>query len=191
MNKIILDTNIVSTFIKIEKLPLLASLFPNHVLTMSKGVKEELTASLFQDIPIDETSLSPDEFLFFDKFAKRYGSLGKGELECITICISRSIPMLTNDRKAKNVAIENGVLCWDLPEILRALLLKHLVDPDQLEILIKSIEDEDNIVFKNKVRLFDMDRRNIHLRILQSPIPRLSPPLRSILLHDRVIGFLV
>ena len=157
MTGVLLDTNIVSTFIKIDQLPLLASLFPNHSLTITGGVLEELSAAGFLDVPLRVTYLTRDEATLLEILTRRYGFLGKGELECITICLSRSLRLLTNDRKAKTVARENNIGCWDLPEILRAMLLKGIIEKDQLRKIIRAIETRDNIIFKNADRLWGFD----------------------------------
>lgn len=155
MRTIILDTNIVSTFLKIDELSLLQSLFPNHVLAITTGVREELQAAEFNTGPFAMVKLTRDENDRKEILARTYGFLGKGELECIAFGLSRSIPMLTNDHRAKNAALEQGITCFDLPEILRAMIFKGTIDLVRLQQIVHAIESKDNIIFKNVERLYE------------------------------------
>ena len=90
-----------------------------------------------------------------ERFRKMHKPLGKGELECISVCASRSLVMVTNDKRAKKSAVDLGIRCFDLPEIFRAMRLKGVVDVKDLKEIIQTIESKDNIVFKNVQRLYE------------------------------------
>jgi len=151
---IILDTNIASTFLKINEMNLLHSLFPNHALAITTGVQKELRAANYEVQHFTTLKLTKMEMGQREILAITSGSLGMGELECIVVCSTRSIPMLTNDRKAKNVALKKGIRCYDLTEILRAFKLKGIVDLNRLKQIVQAIESKDNIIFKDVERLY-------------------------------------
>ena len=84
---------------------------------------------------------------------KKYSGLGRGELESLCIALYRDAPVLSNDRNAKSVAHREGVKCWSLPEILRALFIGKLMSSEEIKEIIGEIESKDNIVFKNPERI--------------------------------------
>jgi predicted nucleic acid-binding protein len=72
--------------------------------------------------------------------------LGKGELQCIVICMSRICPFLTNDKKAKNFAREKGIKTWDIPDLLKAIWKAGIKRREEVRILIDLLEMKDYMV---------------------------------------------
>jgi predicted nucleic acid-binding protein len=114
---ILLDTDVLSAFAKISGLELLHELFSSDELLITNGVYEELTYIResgydFVDQILDfvrNTPMDDEELDMYHSFLKRT-NLGKGELQCIAVCIMRGYPFIMNDRKAKNFASVKGVV---------------------------------------------------------------------------------
>ena len=154
MKGLILDTNIISTFLRTDLLHLINAVFPNHAVIIPEAVLSELKRANFENLSIRCESIRPEEKRILVRISREYNNLGMGELECIAIAVNRQYPMLTNDRKAQKAAIDEGVKCWNLPELLRAALLKKVVTGKELRIIVERIEEKDDILFKNKEYIY-------------------------------------
>lgn len=154
MRYLILDTNIVSTLIKADLFHLVRAVFPHHKLLIPEAVEDELKRAGFEEPSLKCEKITPEEEKTLSGISGRHSGLGKGELECIAMAVTRDYPMLTNDRKAKNAALQEGVRCWGLPEFLRAVHLSGILTKEQLKAIVERIEDKDNIRFKHKERIY-------------------------------------
>ena len=154
---ILLDTDVLSAFAKISGLELLHELFSSDELLITNGVYEELTYIResgydFVDQILDfvrNTPMGDEELDMYHSFLKRT-NMGKGELQCIAVCIVRGYPFITNDRKAKNFASAKGVVAWDIPYILKALWVAEIKSKEDVAILMKMLEQKDMMIIKNK-----------------------------------------
>ena len=155
MKCLVLDTNIVSTLLKVRSFKHLYTTFPAYSLVITPAVANELDRAGFHDVPAIIETLTSDELSIQTRISEKRKSLGKGELECIAISLHRNWPLLTNDRKAQNVALSEGVPCWNLSELLRAMYLKKSVSKKELQKIIEDIEEKDNVLFKNKERILE------------------------------------
>ena len=82
-------------------------------------------------------------------------SLGAGEAESIAVCLKRrGSRLLTNDKRARNFCRERAIPCLDLPGILRALWVRHVLTKKQVRELLRQIETEQGMVIKNKDEIF-------------------------------------
>lgn len=157
---ILVDTDVLSAFAKIKALDLLNRLFPNDGIVIPSGVYEELVYikergyGFVEDIFIfvQSTSMTEDETLKYHSFLTSTG-LGKGELQCISVCSSRALPFITNDRKAKNFAREQGVKVWDIPDILKALWISGIKSKEEVAAMMDMMEQKDMMVIKDKKRI--------------------------------------
>lgn len=157
---IVCDTDVLSAFSKIDRLELLSELFPKHNIVTSNGVYEELafikqagydfvnSITDFVEI-ISMNSKEQDEYHSFLSST----NLGKGELQCISICIFRKFPFITNDRKAKRFAEKNNVTAWDIPDILKALWKTGLKTKEEVKDIMNDLEIKDMMVISNKEKI--------------------------------------
>ena len=74
------------------------------------------------------------------------GGFGKGELDCITLCISKKFSFVTNERKVVNYCRERGIDYVTLAHILRALWEFKIMTKDEMRQLIAEIEKMDKVV---------------------------------------------
>ena len=154
---ILLDTDVLSAFAKISGLELLNELFSSDELLITNGVYEELAyirESGYDFVDqilgfVRNTPMNDEELDIYHSFLKRT-NLGKGELQCIAVCIVRGYPFVTNDRKAKNFASTKGVMTWDVPDILKALWMTEIKSKEDVAILMEMLERKDMMVIKNK-----------------------------------------
>jgi len=146
------DTDIASAFAKIKRLDLLLCLFSNRSIFITPRIFEELSVSLdygytfpldvFESFdilyPSEEENKSYKEMLIGNK------SLGKGELEAITICKSRGYVFSSMDFAALQFAVSMNIDVLDLQSILRALWRSGIKSKDEVNMIIREIEEKDN-----------------------------------------------
>ncbi|MBU4492643.1 MAG: hypothetical protein KKD69_09305 [Euryarchaeota archaeon] len=81
-------------------------------------------------------------------------TLGKGELEAISICRHRGYIFSSLDAAALRFAEEGGVKTLQLHSILRSLWESGLLSKDEVKAIIKEIEERDNTQIKNAAAVF-------------------------------------
>ncbi len=132
-------------------------LFSGEEMLIANGVYEELAyirESGYDFVDqifsfVRNTPMNEDELDMYHSFMKRT-NLGKGELQCIAVCIVRGHPFITNDRKARNFASAKGVVTWDIPDILKALWMTGIKSKEYVASLMELLEQKDLMVIKNK-----------------------------------------
>ena len=161
---IIIDTNILSTFCRVDEFSLLFKLFPKHNFGIPPAVFDEVINAVqvgytflekiihyIESKKLELLSLTPNELLLKQNLPSSFGG---GDLECIIISRRESYILLTNDKRMRNYCLSNNVVVYDLPEILRALWKSEIISIEQLQSLVCEIEDKDNILIKNKEEIF-------------------------------------
>ncbi len=128
---ILADTNILGTFARVEGLDLLFDLFSHDDIGVASAVYAELLAGVREGRQFLQTVVELIESgrlklfaLTADEVVRRLklpSSLDNGEAESITLCRTREAAFLTNDRRARNFCLTEGVEVFDLIDILRAL----------------------------------------------------------------------
>jgi len=162
---ILCDTNILSTFAKIDQLGLLLQLFSDDEMAVVPAVYEELQEGIRRGyVPLEAASahiqrgsmiiLAPNTQEIFDKDALPR-SFDAGERETIAVANSRGYSILTNETHVKNWCERMGLAYWDLPRILRALWRTDLLTKEQVRELVEQIEMKDRVVFKNQEAIFE------------------------------------
>ena len=149
---IILDTDIASAFAKIKRLELLMKLFLKHRIVVTPKIYEELTTSLDYGYTFPLDIIRCFEVLYpsepesedYQKLLMEKRTLGKGELEAITISKHRGYIFASLDTAALSFAEENGVETLGLHAILRSLWESTLQSKDEVRAIVKELEKEDN-----------------------------------------------
>lgn len=129
---ILADTNILGTLARVKRIELL--LGTCLVKTRSACVRRSMLNSWQECVPgrefpqpavdlvekgrIKLVALTADEILGRQKLPT---SLDSGEAESITVCQTRGAAFLTNDRRARNFCLDQGIEVFDLIDMLRAL----------------------------------------------------------------------
>ncbi|VVB88841.1 Uncharacterised protein [uncultured archaeon] len=157
---IVCDTDVLSAFAKIDRLILLSELFPKHKIVTTNGVYEELIFIKHAGYDFVDRIIDVVEIISMDaKELEKYHSFlsstsfGKGELQCISICVTRNYPFITNDKKAKRFAEKNEVIAWDIPDIMKALWKTEIRSKEEVEGIMDDLEIKDMMIINNKEKI--------------------------------------
>lgn len=163
---IVADTNIISTFARVGALDHVRQLVKADRLYVTPATFTELRraveagcdflvpllAALQAGAELDLIELRREEVLAVKDLP---ASLGAGEAESIAVCLNRhGTQLLTNDKRARNLCRERGIPCLNLPGILRALWVRHVLAKKRVRELLRQIEIEEGVVIKNKDEIF-------------------------------------
>jgi predicted nucleic acid-binding protein len=152
---VVIDTDILSTFCKIDRLELLQRLFHKSTIivapSVSKEIRQAVQSGLLHYSPpssFSKVKLSPAERKLAKKIrAKR--KLGQGDCECIAIARYRNCVLLTNDQPAEKEAESHSVEHMNLPLILRELWKTGIMPREKVIELVKEIETKDRMVIRD------------------------------------------
>lgn len=161
---ILSDTNILSTFAKINRLSLLAQLFERAQIGVVPAVYTELQTGVSSGYVALQAAialiqqgqialLTPTAQEIFEKDSLP-DSFDAGERETLAVAKSRGCQVLTNETRVKNWCNRAGIGYWDLPGILRALWRMNLLTKEQVRELMAQIETKDRVIFKNQEQIF-------------------------------------
>ena len=160
---ILVDTNILGTLARVERLELLLDLFGQDEIGVCQAVYAELLAgtregreflqpavNLVEEGRIKLVALTADEILGRQKLPS---SLDSGEAESITVCQTRGAALLTNDRRARNFCLDEGIEVFDLIDMLRALWKLRVCSKQEVSQLVSDIERREGMVIKHQERI--------------------------------------
>ncbi len=155
-----MDTNIISTFAKVERLDLLSILFKGLTVAISGSVYIEIRHAeekgylfckgimdLVHQRKLQVISPSPEEYLSSKTLPK---SFGLGERDSIAIAINRKVVFVTNEKKVVNYCEKKGVDVLTLNQLLRALWELKIISKDDVRELIDDMENKDNLIITSK-----------------------------------------
>ena len=161
---ILADTNVVSTFARVEAIDLLRRLCRSDRLHVTPATFNELRRAVEVGcgflVPtleaiqtgsgLDLVELRRDEILALQDLPH---SLGAGEAESIAVCLHRpGTRLLTNDKRARNFCREHSIPCLDLPAILRGLWMRQVATKERVRQLVRRIETEQGMVIGTRTR---------------------------------------
>lgn len=160
---IIFDTDILSMFAKIDEVELLNLLFKEDIAVTPK-IRDEILVpfeygysfplrviSKVKTLPLSREALEEYERL------RQNFALGKGELEAIAYCKTEGCMFATNDAKARELAIKEGVTVISLQAILKALWRGNIKSKEEVKQILARIKEADNLYVSSKVEsaIFD------------------------------------
>jgi len=153
----ILDTDILSIFAKSGEIPLLHELFGDD-MGMTPAIMQEIAAPIDYGYEFPHAVISTiksvqmnNEAIAHHHIISQNKKLGKGECEAIAYCKSTSSLFITNDRKARETAIQFQVTVISLPALLRVLILKKIRTRDEVKILLNKMKKTDNLTLDPRV----------------------------------------
>jgi predicted nucleic acid-binding protein len=152
---VVIDTDILSTFVKAGKAGLLQKLFPKSKIILCPAVRFEISRAvklgIVDSIP---ASFSRIELTRSEKIlAKEVGertTLAAAEIEFLAVAKNRDCLLLSNDRRAGNEALSLAVDHLSLPLLLRELLKSDVLSKTEVVKFVDEIERKDRIVIRNK-----------------------------------------
>lgn len=163
---VIFDADIISMFTKAGVIDVLMKTLSKFRLCITPRIKDEISMPLhfgysYPQIIFDKVELifpTEEESSLYETYQKTNQSLGKGELEAISLAKLRKCMFATNDRKALEFAVTEGITVINVHTILKAMLKKKIVNVSAMQALIERIEETDNTRILKKNDIFqDID----------------------------------
>ena len=161
---VFVDTDILSIFAKIQRLPLLFTVFNQETLHISNAVANEvemgvlkgfnfaqdITALLTQERIQTHHSTSVDE-AFMMSLPQ---TLAAGERESMAICKRLAAIFVSNERRVKHHCQTHSICCVNLAEILRSLWGLEILTQVDVREIITEIETKDSLTFRTTDPIF-------------------------------------
>jgi len=149
--EIVIDTDFLSSFLKIGKLELVRDFFNVESVSIPLAVFNEIGKTKLVDSVLNtgwikiRTVHSSDFSCLNDS---ELDNLGAGEKECMAICKASSrYLMLTNDKKARLVAGKNGIAVLNISAFLLACKSSNFLDKNQIAGIVDDLKQKDYFVF--------------------------------------------
>ncbi|MAF35671.1 hypothetical protein CL622_00955 [archaeon] len=162
---ILLDTNILSTFARIDRFDLLYDIFEDSQLYISPNVymeikHAEIIGYIHAKKVIDALDQEKITIIHLSRQAKKEipslpKSFGKGELDSVAIAKSNKSIFITNEKKVVNYCQKNQIDVITLNSLLRYLWEEKILTKQQVKDLIDEIELKDRLVITAKKEIFD------------------------------------
>lgn len=156
---VILDTDILSMFAKVDAIKLLKDLFGKEKLAITPGIEEEISVPLeygykypsrvlsgIRTIPLTEKAL-----LKLKQLHKERTNLGKGETEAIAMCKAEGYIFATNDLVARKFAKKQKIKVLSLQSILRAMWKIGLKSKEETKELFNEIVRSDDLRISREI----------------------------------------
>ncbi len=153
---VVIDTDVLSTFAKINKLELLQRPFPKSAIILTPNVYKEIKKGVklgivkySQPARFYRIKLDLSEKRLIREIRERR-KIGSGDAECIAVAKQRNCLLITNDHEVEAEADLLSVRYLNLPLLLRELWKSKVIQKHQVVELMKEIEEKDRVVIKNK-----------------------------------------
>jgi len=154
MPGVILDTDFLSSFLKIGQLDLVRLYFQvGDVLVTDAVVGELARAGLLDRVAaLPWVHVRTGDLLPNRSTQQRLGPLEAGETSPIALAlVTPDGALLTNDRRADRAAARLGVTVLDIPGFLAACKASGLLDRESLAATVKDPRDKDHYQFAARV----------------------------------------
>jgi predicted nucleic acid-binding protein len=158
------DTNILSSFLGVGRLDLLlAALDTDHVVVPPRVLDELETGVLRGYLPDDalQNALAYGairtmavEAIDQQRIQLMPAAFGYGEQQAVALALRLSVPLLSNDRRVVTYCRAQGVLCLDLPTLLRLIWRSGTASQDEVQALMQGMAHHEGIVFRHAERIF-------------------------------------
>jgi len=160
--KVLLDTDLTSAFAKVGRLELLGRLFAGIDLGIAFEVYTEMLVPIEYVYHFPEAVFAvcetiyphPEEMVTVQRRLVDMKTLGRGELETITICQARGWFYAAIDQKAIAYARSLGVTVFPLRVILRLFWMRHILSQEEVRTLIQELWEKDKLVIVDLEEIF-------------------------------------
>ena len=156
---VFVDTDVLSIFAKIERLPLLFVVFDQKALNIANAVENEVKTGIskgfrfFDDIIALQTqeqirtyhTTSADQE-FMNSLPQ---TLGAGESESMALCKRFAAIFASNERRVMHYCKANEINCINLVRILRAFWELQILSQTDVQKVITEIEIADRLKFRS------------------------------------------
>ncbi|MDE0636109.1 MAG: hypothetical protein OXI43_09720 [Candidatus Poribacteria bacterium] len=165
---VFIDTDILSIFSKIQRLPLLFAVFEQDVLNIAAAVENEIKVGVAKGFPFANTimelqtqgriqtyyPITEDE----NFMVSLPDTLDKGERESMAICKRLIALLASNERRVMHHCQANGIHCTNLNEILRALWELRILPMSDVRMVVTEIEVKDSLKFRSSATIFEQPK---------------------------------
>ncbi len=148
---IIMDTDFLSSFLKIGRLNLVKDFFNVNFLHIPVGVLREIsTTSLMSEFLkldyIKTVKVSEKDFALLE--GKEFERLGSGEKECMALSQQhQNSVLLINDNKARKIAREKGIVVLNISAFLLACKKSMFLEKNKIAVIMKDLKQKDYYEF--------------------------------------------
>ena len=159
---IIVDTDFLSSFLKIGRLELVKEFFGEEnihipVAVLYEIAKTDLITDLLDKHWILVKKVNDVDLIEMERDIE-FASLGSGEKECMVLCrqFQDSI-LLISDKKAMRVAGKNRISVLNIPALLLACKETGVLDGDEIAVIVRDLKKMDYYEFsyEEKCRLVE------------------------------------
>ena len=157
MVTIILDTDFLSSFLKIERLGLIKAFFQVESLHIPLAVYREIAQTdllprllATKWIAVKQANKVAYEALYQDE---AFTTLGEGEQESMLLALdSTDAVLMMSDNQARRVAQAQGIRVLNIPAFLLACKMSGLIEREEMAQTIRDLKEKDYYKFKQEVR---------------------------------------
>ena len=147
----IIDTDFLSSFLKIKRLPLIFEALNINALIIPGAVLHELEKApfykeVFELIQLKEIIVKNVEEANFSE------ELGIGETECFSLAQQTGDLLLTNDQRAIKYAELRGIIVSDISTFLFYCKKNSFVSQKEMRNIINLLKEKDYYVFSEEVK---------------------------------------
>jgi len=159
---VILDTDFLSAFLKIEQVPLIRSFYQVDTVLVPFAVYREIAVTALlprlAEFPWLRLTEPNQDRLAALQQNEPFARLGSGEQEAIALVLEQpDAVLLMNDNQARRVATHLGVTVTHIPAFLLACKMTRLVDRDTMADLITALRARDHYEFRQDVLAMLLD----------------------------------
>ena len=161
---VFVNTDVLSIFAKIQRLPLLFTVFNQESLHIASAVANEIEIGTLKGFHFaqDITTLLTQERIqthhplpMDEAFMMSLPqTLAAGECESMAICKRLGGIFASNERRVKHHCQTHSISCINLAEILRALWELEILTQTDVRKIITEIETKDSLTFRTTDPIF-------------------------------------
>lgn len=144
---VVSDTNMLSSFAAADALPVLLRLFVKTEIYIPSAVLEELKVAIqhgrsylnviLQAIADQQIILLPLTYAENQVLTLLPRRLNAGERQAIVLAQTRKGVLLSNDKRAVNYCVQQGIQVIDLVDALRLLWIRKILSRNEIQQLIE------------------------------------------------------
>ncbi|HKI04428.1 MAG TPA: hypothetical protein VKK31_20790 [Thermoanaerobaculia bacterium] len=155
--RVVLDTDFLSAFLKIDRLSLVKDFYGIEELLVPPAVYREVSLT---DLLPGLVSIPWIRIQLLDAKRKQrllqdgeFARLGPGEQEAIALSLGwQGAVLLMNDKQAGRVATRLDIEVLNIPIFLSACKISGFTSRDEIASLVSALEDRDHYGFRKDVR---------------------------------------
>ena len=154
---IIIDTDFLSSLLKINRLEIVRDLFNEEnvdipVAVLNEVAKTELIADLVSKDWVKVRKEKEGDLRKMER-DKEFANLGSGEKECMVLCKQiRGSILLISDNKARKIANKNDIMVLNIPAVLLACKQMKILNTEDIVAIIRDLKEKDYYEFSEEER---------------------------------------